>query len=312
MILDINRLVLRGQIRGFTAGLVAVAIGVAYAGCAVTSKPMSTTPSGSNAPLNVVVTFSTLGAIVKDVGGDRVDVTSIVPVGGAPETYEPTPSDLIALSHADVVFENGSGLEAWMDKLLRSAGGDKSPVTLSGITDPARAQNPHFWLDPTKASDYAAKIASALESADPRHAAEYRAHLKQTQARYHALDVWIAHEIATIPPDRRVMICFHDAWYYFDRRYGIKDVGAIEPSPGQEPSAGAFAQLIADAKKNHVHAVFAEPQFSPKLARQLADGAGIATISDLYDDTLGTTPALTTYEGLLRYDVERIVEALRS
>jgi manganese/iron transport system substrate-binding protein len=312
MILDINRLVPRGQVRGFTAALVAVAIGVAFAGCGGTSKTVSTTPSGSNAPLNVVVTFSTLGAIVKDVGGDRVNVTSIVPVGGAPETYEPTPSDLIALSHADVVFENGSGLEAWMDKLLRSAGGDKSPVTLSGITDPARAQNPHFWLDPAKASDYAAKIASALESADPRHAADYRAHLKQTQTRYHALDVWIAHEIATIPPDRRVMICFHDAWYYFDRRYGIKDVGAIEPSPGQEPSAGAFAQLIADAKKNHVHAVFAEPQFSPKLARQLADGAGITTISDLYDDTLGTTPELTTYEGLLRYDVERIVEALRS
>jgi ABC-type Zn uptake system ZnuABC Zn-binding protein ZnuA len=199
-----------------------------------------------------------------------------------------------------------------MEKLLRSAGGDKTPVTLSGITDPAKAQNPHFWLDPSIASEYAARIASALESADPHHAAEYRARLKQTQAKYRALDRWIASEIATIPPDKRVMICFHDAWYYFDKRYGIKDVGAIEPSPGQEPSAGAFAKLIADAKTNHVHAVFAEPQFSPKLAKQLAEGAGITTVSDLYDDTLGATPALTTYEGLLRFDVERIVEALRT
>jgi ABC-type Zn uptake system ZnuABC Zn-binding protein ZnuA len=287
-------------------------IGAMIAGCGGTSKTAEPAPSGTNGPLDAVVTFSTLGAIVKDVGGDRVNITSLVPVGAAPETYEPTPADLIALSHADVVFENGSGLEAWMDKLLRSAGGDKSPVTLSGITDPAHAQNPHFWLDPSKASEYAAEIASTLESADPQHAAEYRAHLKQTQTRYRVLDRWIAREIATIPPGQRVMICFHDAWYYFDKRYGIKDVGAIEPSPGQEPSAGAFAQLIADAKKNHVHAVFAEPQFSPKLARQLADGAGITTVSDLYDDTLGTAPALTTYEGLLRFDVERIVEALRS
>jgi zinc/manganese transport system substrate-binding protein len=290
MILDMDRPAERGQIRGLAPALIAAAIGIAIAGCGGSSKTASTASSNSNSPLNVVVTFSTLGAIVKDVGGDRVNVTSIVPVGGAPETYEPTPADLIALSHADVVFENGSGLEAWMDKLLRSAGGDKSPVTLSGITDPAHAQNPHFWLDPAKASGYAAKIASALENTDPLHAAEYRTRLKQTLARYHALDLWIEHEIATIPPGQRVMICFHDAWYYFDRRYGIKDVGAIEPSPGQEPSAGAFAQLIADAKENHVRAVFAE----------------------LYDDTLGTTPALTTYEGLLRYDVERIVEALRS
>jgi manganese/iron transport system substrate-binding protein len=313
MILDIWGPAQRGRVRGFAAAMVATTTAVALAACGGT--PKSASPAALASPhssLNVVVTFSTLGAIVKDEGGDLVSVTSVVPVGAAPETYEPTSADLVALSHADVVFENGSGLESWMDKLLRSAGGDKAPFTLSGITDPAHAQNPHFWLDPSIAAEYAARIASALESADPRHAAEYRARLKKTQARYRALDGWIAREIASIPPDKRVMICFHDAWYYFDKRYGFKDVGAIEPSPGQEPSAGAFAQLIADAKKNHVHAVFAEPQFSPKLARQLAEGAGITTVSDLYDDTLGATPALTTYEGLMRYDVDRIVEALRT
>ncbi|HEY7980664.1 MAG TPA: metal ABC transporter substrate-binding protein [Candidatus Eremiobacteraceae bacterium] len=313
MILDIGRLAQPRRIRGIAAATIATAIALSIAGCGGTTKTATPpAPSSANAPLNVVVTFSTLGAIVKDVGGDLVNVNSLVPVGAAPETYEPTPSDLVALSHADLIFENGSGLEAWMDKLLRSAGGDKTPVTLSGLTDPAHAQNPHFWLDPSKASTYAAAIANALERADPRHAEKYRVRLEQTQARYRALDRWIAQKIATVPPSRRVMICFHDAWYYFDKRYGIKDVGAIEPSPGQEPSAGAFAQLIADAKKYHVHAVFAEPQFSPKLAHQLAEGAGITTVSDLYDDTLGTTPALTTYEGLLRFDVERIVEAMRS
>jgi manganese/iron transport system substrate-binding protein len=285
---------------------------VLLAGCGGTSASNSSSaPAAQGTRLKVAVTFSTLGAIVKDVGGDLIDVTSLVPVGAAPETYEPTPADLVALSHADVVFENGGGLEVWLDKLLRSAGGDKQPVTLSGIGDLTHAQNPHFWLDPQKASVYAAKIARALEQADPRHASEYRSHLKQTQTRYGALDRWIAREVATIPPERRVMICFHDAWYYFDERYGIKDVGAIEPSPGQEPSAGAFAKLIADAKANHVHAVFAEPQFSPKLAKQLADGAGITTVTDLYDDTLGSTPDLSTYDGMMRYDVARIVEALK-
>ncbi|HEY5094200.1 MAG TPA: metal ABC transporter substrate-binding protein [Candidatus Eremiobacteraceae bacterium] len=286
---------------------------VLVAGCGGAPPSNSSTAQATQGSrLKVAVTFSTLGAIVQDVGGDLIDVTSLVPVGAAPETYEPTPADLVALSHADVVFENGSGLEVWLDKLLRSAGGDKQPVTLSGYSDLSHAQNPHFWLDPRKASEYAAKIAHALEQADPRHAAEYRLRLKQTQTRYGALDRWIAREIATIPPDRRVMICFHDAWYYFDERYGIRDIGAIEPSPGQEPSAGAFAQLIASAKANHVRAVFAEPQFSPKLAKQLADGAGIVTVTDLYDDTLGATPDLSTYEGLMRYDVARIVGALNS
>jgi ABC-type Zn uptake system ZnuABC Zn-binding protein ZnuA len=282
------------------------------AGCAGSRVDGVSTAGKPSGRINVVVTFSTLGAIVDDVGGNRIDVTALVPVGAAPETYEPTPADLIALSHADVVFENGSGLEAWMDKLLRSAGGDKTPIALSGSNDPAHAKNPHLWLDPLIASEYATTIATVLERADPSHTAAYRAQLNATLARYRALDRWIARKVSTIPPGQRAMICFHDAWYYFDQRYGIRDVGAIEPTPGQEPSAGAFAQLIAAAKANHVHAIFAEPQFSPKLAHQLAEGAGITTVTDLYDDTLGATPALSTYEGLMRYDVERIVEALRS
>jgi ABC-type Zn uptake system ZnuABC Zn-binding protein ZnuA len=310
MILDSNN---PERTRRGALALAAVLSIFAAAGCGSSAKDTSAYSSGGAEPrLNVVVTFSTLGAIVKDVGGDRIDVTSLVPVGAAPETYEPTPADLIALSHADVVFENGSGLEAWMDKLLRSAGGDKTPIALSGSTDPAHARNPHLWLDPLIASEYATTVAIVLERADPSHAAAYRAQLNATLVRYHALDRWIARNVATIPEGQRAMICFHDAWYYFDKRYGIRDVGAIEPTPGQEPSAGAFAQLIAAAKANHVHAVFAEPQFSPKLARQLAEGAGITTVTDLYDDTLGETPALSTYEGLMRYDVERIVEALRS
>lgn len=296
------------------AGAAAAALAMSMvAGCGGGSREnVSSAAREPSARINVVVTFSTLGAIVDDVGGDRINVTSLVPVGAAPETYEPTPADLIALSHADVVFENGSGLEAWMDKLLRSAGGDKTPVALSGSTDPAHARNPHLWLDPLIASEYATTVAIVLQRADPSHAAAYRTQLTRTLSRYRALDRWIANQLSTIPPGQRAMICFHDAWYYFDKRYGIRDIGAIEPTPGQEPSAGAFAQLIAAAKANHVHAIFAEPQFSPKLARQLAEGAGITTVTDLYDDTLGPTPALSTYEGLMRYDVERIVEALRS
>ncbi len=277
-------------------------------------QPERLSAGTSVTPLHVVATFSTLGAIVKDVGGGHVSVTSLVPIGAAPETYEPAPSDLVALEHSDLIFENGGGLETFMDHLLRSVDTGQKLVALApdaADADSDVRRNPHFWLDPTYASAYARTIADALERADPVNAGSYRKNLAMTQAKYAALDRWIAAQVATIPPRRRAMICFHDAWYYFDKRYGIRDVGAVEPTPGEEPSAGAFARLIADARRYQVHAVFAEPQFSPKLAQQLAQGAGITTVTDLYDDTLGTTPELSTYVGLLRYDVNRIVGALR-
>jgi ABC-type Zn uptake system ZnuABC Zn-binding protein ZnuA len=264
--------------------------------------------------LHVVATFSTLGAIVADVGGDRIALTSLVPIGAAPETYEPAPSDIVTLEHADLVFENGAGLETWMDHLLRSVNSGQKLVVLAPQA-PAGSDgriNPHYWLDPSYAAVYANEIAAALERADPAGAAVYRRNLSATRAKYAALDRWIASRVSTLPPHRRAMICFHDAWYHFDARYGIRDVGAVEPVPGEEPSAGAFAQLIADARRYQVHAVFAEPQFSPKLAQQLASGAGITTVTDLYDDTLGGTPELSTYVGLMRYDVNRIVGALQS
>jgi len=107
------------------------------------------------------------------------------------------------------------------------------------------------------------------------------------------------------------MICFHDAWYYFDKRYGLKDIGAIEPLPGQEPAPGSFARLMALAKANHVRAIFGEPQYSRKLADALASGANIAFVTDLYDDTLGTGNVAADYDSMMRHDVETIVGALR-
>jgi manganese/iron transport system substrate-binding protein len=155
------------------------------------------------------------------------------------------------------------------------------------------------------------KIARALASVDPQNATHYNANAAAETRRLSELDRWIRRRIATIPPQNRAMIAFHDAWYYFDGRYGIRDIGAVESFPGKEPSAGELAALIATAKKNNVRAIFAEPEFSPKLAKQLAEGAGIKTVTDLYDDSLGTTPELSTYEGLMHHDVDTIVEALK-
>lgn len=286
-------------------------------GC--TAKTPSAAPAGAAARVNVAASISTLAALVKTVGGDNVDVTSIVPVGVSAETYDPAPQDLVKISKAQVIFENGAGLELWLAKVLRSAANPQAPVIVlslglpvAGATTPGGPGNPHLWLDPRYAQDYVRKIAAALRQVDPTDAQTFSVNEKVELQRLVQLDSWISAQIATIPPEQRNMITFHDAWYYFDRRYGIRDIGAIELSPGQEPSAKYLSSLIDLARANHVRAVFAEPQFSPKLAQQLATSAGIKTVSNLYDDTLGTTPELQTYEGMLRYDVRNIVGALKS
>jgi manganese/iron transport system substrate-binding protein len=275
------------------------------------------TPPAAVKPV-VVATTSTLASLVKSVAGDRMDVHWLVPIGASPETYEPVPKDVIELSHAAVIVENGSGLEAWLSKLLEEAPPAAHVVVLSdslprSVAHPNGSQyaNPHFWLDPLYAGAYVAAIANALAAADPAHARYYHSNASAERRHLEDLNAWIKQQIALIPPSQRAMIADHDAWYYFDRRYGIDDVGAIEKSPGKEPSAADLVELIAKAKSHHLHAIFAEPEFSPRLAKQLADSAGIETVTDLYDDSLGTSPDLDSYEGIMHHDVNTLVQALK-
>jgi manganese/iron transport system substrate-binding protein len=316
MILDKQR---SGLARGTTLVTAAV-LACALGACAAKAPQaqLANQPAASPGRVKVVATMSTLAALAKSVGGDDADIVSLVPVGVSPETYDPSPRDLIALSQAQLIIENGAGLELWLAKLLRSAANRSARVIVLSdglpIEGAIKGQpgNPHLWLDPHFAKIYVSKIAAALREIDPAHAAHYSANERAELARLDALDAWIKQQIAQVPEQKRAMITFHDAWFYFDRRYGLRDIGAIEPSPGQEPSAAWFAKLIALARENNVRAIFAEPQFSPKLASELASSAGIKTVSDLYDDTLGTTPSMQTYEGIMHYDVDTIVKALNS
>jgi zinc transport system substrate-binding protein len=125
-----------------------------------------------------------------------------------------------------------------------------------------------------------------------------------------ALEADIAAKIKTIPVDARAMIVFHNAWQYYDDRFGLRTIGIIELSPGQEPNPQYIANLITLARRNHVRAVFAEPEYSPKLVQALAESAGIATVESLYDDSIGVDPRALDYSSMLRYDTSTIVTAL--
>lgn len=309
-----------GRARGFSAkaALTLTACWAAF-GC---GSPTIKHVAIGNAPIPVVVTISTIASLANSVGGDRIAVSTVVPIGASPETYDPRPQDLVAISRARLIIENGAGLESWLQRLVRNAApkGTQILVLSSGMPVAGRAANdragltgnPHLWLDPIYAQAYVKKIAAALQRIDPQDAAYFAAREKDELRRLTRLDVWIRRRVARVPEQRRAAIVFHDAWFYFDRRYGIRDVGVVEPTPGQDPSAAYFSRLIADAKNQHVTAIFGEPQYSSKLIHQLGEAAGVHETPDLYDDTVGTTPALSSYEGVMRYDVDKMVEAMTS
>ena len=257
----------------------------------------------------VVATMTVLADIAANVGGDRVAVTSLVPAGRDVHTFDPSPQDVARVAAADVLLVNGLGLDEWAIGLARDAGSDARIVTLAD-TVPAEdyivdretgRPNPHLWLDPSLAATYARVIGEALGT--PERAETYAGELASLADESKSA-------IAALPAESRRIVSFHDALPYFARAFGLEIVGVVVDAPGQDPSAGEIARLVTAIRAAGVRAIFSESQFPPDLARAVADETGAAVVADLYTDSLGDPPA-DSYTGLIRWDVARIVEALR-
>ena len=274
------------------------------------SAAQTKAPTGEGAQIRVLTTISTFNSLVESVGGPRVLVESLVPVGASPEDYEPTPTDIEKISHADVLIENGLGLEAWLARTIDNAKNDNLRIVVASKGLPHKGNNPHLWMDPVLAQSYVAAIRDGLIAQEPRNKSLFERNAKATDGRLARLQKEIAGRIATIPPQSRTMIIFHNAFEYYNARFGLRTIGVIETSPGQEPNPQQLHDLVQLARANHVRAVFAEPEYSPKLVQALAESAGIKTIQDLYDDSIGTNPLVRGYESMLRYDTRVIVQAL--
>ena len=294
-------------LKRFAALLVATAL-AACSGASTSRASATATPNG---PIPVVTTISTFNSLVQGVGGNLVHVQSIVPVGASPEDYEPTPQDAVTLSQAKILVENGAGLESWLAPMLKNVPSTGLRVVVGADGLAVKNDNPHLWMDPENAKVYVTKIRDALIAVDPPHAAQYRANARAYQAKLEALNAWIGHQVQTIPSDRRYMIVFHNAWQYYNDRYGIVTLGFIEANPGQDPNPQQVAHLVDLARTHHVPAIFSEPEYSKKLAEQIASGAGVRVVTDLYDDSIGTNPRVGDYISMLTYDTNVIVGALK-
>jgi ABC-type Zn uptake system ZnuABC Zn-binding protein ZnuA len=261
-------------------------------------------------PLRIVATTSTLASLARGATGGA-EVRSLVPVGVSPEDYQPTPADIAALHDADILVENGAGLELWLEGTIRNAGNPRLKIVVCTEGLPVRDGNPHLWMDPVFARAYVDKIRDALVAADAPHADAYRTAAVAYDRQLEELTLRTREKIDRIPPTRRTMIVFHNAFDYYAHRFGLKIVGAIEPVAGAEPNPQHVADLVRQARAEHVPAIFAEHEYSDKLARTLAASAGNLTVAFLYDDSLGSAAGVNTYIGMIDTDTDAIVLALK-
>lgn len=274
--------------------------------------------SGTAGRLSVVTTTTVFADLIANVGGDLVTVTSLVPRNGDVHTYSPRPADIAALASAKLIVMNGLGLDDWLEKMIGNASAAGTPlvrlgVGLAGVTllpgETSSTQNPHLWMDVRYAELYVDRIASALAQVDPANAATFAANATAYKARLATLDSWVRSQVAAIPAASRKIVTFHDAFPYYAREYGITIVGVAVEAPGQDPNAGYTARLIDAIKAAGVKAIFSEKQFPTKLVDALAQETGATVVSTLYDDAVGDPP-ITSYEAVIRWDTQQLVEAL--
>ncbi len=275
--------------------------------------------------LNVVATFSILGDFAKNIGEDRVAVTTLVGPNSDTHVYTPTPSDAKKIADAKLVIVNGLGLEGWLPRLVKSSGSRAvTIVATKGIATrkiedghdhdhgPGDA-DPHAWQSVINAKTYVANIRDALIAADPAGADAYKANTLSYLAKLDALDRDVREAVAKIPPERRSVISTHAAFGYFAAAYGIKFIAPQGVSTESEPSARDVAAIITQIKKQKIPAVFLENVSDPRLMRRIAAETGANIGGTLYSDSLtdekGPAP---TYIDMVRHNIKALTSALSS
>jgi zinc/manganese transport system substrate-binding protein len=264
--------------------------------------------------LNVVASFSILGDFVRNVGGDRVSVTTLVGPNGDVHVYTPAPADAKKIADARLVVVNGLGLEGWLPRLVQSSASKAVIVTATDGIAPRNigaAADPHAWQSVANAKIYVADIRNALVATDPADAEVFRANAAAYSAQLDALDREVREAVAKIPPARRKVISTHDAFGYFAAAYGIEFVAPLGVSTESEPSARDIAGIISQIRALSIPAVFLENISDDRLMQRISAETGARIGGTLFSDSLsdekGDAP---TYIDMVRHNIKALASAL--
>ncbi len=268
---------------------------------AATSVPAQASNQQEQKKPLVVTTVAPLTNIVSNIAGDRVEVKGIIPEGTDSHTFEPRPSDTDILSKASLILVNGLHLESPTEKLANATKPKDTKIFEMGSNTITQEQwmfdfsfpkdkgdpNPHLWVNPKYAEAYAKLAAQQLTALDPTGKDYYETNLKNYLQRLDELDKVTRKVVASIPPQNRKLLTYHDSWAYWSREYGFEVIGAIQPSDFKEPSAQDVAKLIDQVKKVGVPAIFGSEVYPSKVEEQIAREANVKTANTADDELPG-------------------------
>lgn len=284
--------------------------------------------------MQAIASFSILADIVTQVGGERVDVHTLVPAMADTHVFQPTPRDARAVAGADVLVANGLNFEPWLDRLVAASGfkGRRvdasdgiAPLALRSSHDhghkhdhgpkagaKGRIDDPHLWHDLIRMQAYIGNIATGLAAADPAHADHYRARGAAYAAELRDLDAWAAAEIDKIPQAQRKVITQHDAFGYLAARYRIAFMAPQGVTTQAEASAEAVGRLVRQIKRENVQALFFENIANPRLIDQIAREAKVKVGGRLYSDALSPPGGeADSFVKMYRLNITRLIEAMK-
>jgi ABC-type Zn uptake system ZnuABC Zn-binding protein ZnuA len=295
-----------------------------FIGACGTAHAAPAAESGGGTRIKVVVTLPILKDFTERVGGDRVEVKSLLSGLESQHTYTPKPSDILEIRKADLLVKIGLGLDVWTDHLVANAQNPNLTVvvTSEGIPVIADAEeerakgdsnskarnrgNPHIWLDPENAKLMIGRITEALAGMDPEGRSDYEGRRSAYFVRLDAMETRLAGRVSRLK--NREIITHHDAWPYFARRFGFKIRDTIITQVGTEPSAKHIAELIRIIRDEHVKVVVSEPQLSPRLPQLLKEETGVRVV--VLSPIPGVLKNAEDYYSMIEYDVESLVSAL--
>ncbi|MDP9071751.1 MAG: metal ABC transporter substrate-binding protein [Actinomycetota bacterium] len=276
--------------------------------------------------LKVVTTVAPITSIAANVIGDRADVEGVVPEGADSHTFEPPPSVAEVLSEADVIFLNGLQLEEPTKELALANKRDGAVLVELGneTLDPGEyaydfsfpreegRPNPHLWTNPPMARRYAEIVKETMVGQDPENAASYRDNYERFSRLVEQLDRAMRESFATLPPERRKLLTYHDAYAYFAREYGWEVIGAIQVSSFEDPTPKEVADLVEQVEREGVPAIFGSEVFPSAVLEQIGKEAGVRYVDVLRDDDLPGRPGEPEHSwfGLVRFDYTTMVKAL--
>ncbi len=273
------------------------------------------------APLPVAASFSILGDLVSQVGGERIRLVTLVGPDQDAHVFQLTPADIQKLAGTRLFFVNGLGFEGWLKRLQQASNYQGKVITVTagikplGLAGDSHGHqdhaDPHVWQDPHRVKQMVANIRDALSEADPQGRSYYRSRADDYNRQLDALLEWSRNRIASIAEPKRVVLTSHDAFGYLGQRFGIRLVSPQGVSTEAEASARDVAALIRLMKQSGIRAVFMENISNPRLIEQIARETGVKPGARLYSDALSASPAAAGYLGMYRHNIDVLVAGMR-